>query len=89
MHTDGGDEYQDDLKSILRALGIKHEKTPPRTPELNDKAERLNRTLNDTIRAMLIHANLPHSFWVEAMVTAVYLKNRLSSEVIDDDIPFQ
>ena len=55
-------EYQGDLKSILRALDIKHEKTPSRTPELNDKAERLNRTLNDTIRAMLIHANLSHSF---------------------------
>src|SRR5947207_14397059 len=62
LHTDGGDEYQGDLKSILRALDIKHEKTPPHIPELNDKVEKLNRILNDTIRAMLIHANLPHSF---------------------------
>jgi hypothetical protein len=42
-----------------------------------------------SIRAMLIHANTPDSFWAEAMATAVYLKNRLPSESIGDDIPFQ
>jgi transposase InsO family protein len=89
LRTDGGGEYQGELTPVLKALGIKHEKTPPRTPQLNGKAERLNRTLNDTVRAMLIHANLPYSFWAEAMATAVYLKNRLPSEAIDDDIPFQ
>jgi len=38
---------------------------------------------------MLINANMPHSFWAEAMATAVYLKNRLPSVAIDDDISFQ
>ena len=56
------DEYQDDLKSILKALDIKHEKTPSRTSKLNDKIERLNRTFNNIIKAMLIHVNLSHSF---------------------------
>jgi hypothetical protein len=89
LRTDGGGECQGELTPILEALSIKHEPTPPRTPELNGKAERLNRTLNDTVRAMLIHANMPHSFWAEAMATAVYLKNHLPSVAIDDDIPFQ
>jgi len=89
LRTDGGGECQGELTPILEALSIKHEPTPPRTPELNGKAERLNRTLNDTVRVMLIHANMPHSFWAEAMATAVYLKNHLPSVAIDDDIPFQ
>ena len=89
LRTDGGGEYQGELTPILTSLGIQHETTPPRTPELNGKAERLNRTLNDTIRAMLIQANMPDSFWAEAMATAVYLKNRLPSEAIDDDVSFQ
>ena len=38
---------------------------------------------------MLIQANMPDSFWAEAMATAVYLKNRLPSEAIDDDVPFE
>ena len=75
--------------SVLKALGVKYEKTSPWTPELNDKVERLNHILNDTIRAMLIQANMPQSFWVEAMATAVYLKNQLPSEAIDNDVPFQ
>ena len=89
LRTDGGGEYQGELTPVLNTLGIQHETTPPRTPELNGKAERLNRTLNDTIRAMLIQANMSDSFWAEAMATAVYLKNRLPSEAIDDDVPFE
>ena len=55
-------EYQGDLKSILRVLDIKYEKTSPHIPELNGKAERLNHILNDTIKVMLIHVNLSYFF---------------------------
>ena len=29
LRTDGGGEYQGELTLVLKALGIKHEKTPP------------------------------------------------------------
>ena len=89
LRSDGGGEYQGDLTPVLQALGVKHEITPPHTPELNGKAERLNRTLNNTVRAMLLQANMPQSFWAKAMATAVYLHNRLLSKALDDDIPFE
>jgi transposase InsO family protein len=73
LRTDAGGEYQGALTPVLKALGIKHETIPPRTPELNGKVERLNHTLNDTVRTMLIQGNMPHSFWAEAMATATYL----------------
>ena len=38
---------------------------------------------------MLLQANMPQSFWPEAMATAVYLHNRLLSEAIENDIPFE
>ena len=38
---------------------------------------------------MLYQANLPKSFWTEAMSTATYLINRLPSEVISDEIPYE
>ena len=82
-------EYQDHLKSILRVLDIKHEKTSSHISEFNDKAKRLNHILNDIIKVMLIHVNLSYSFWVKAMIITIYLKNRLSSEAINDDIFFQ
>ena len=63
--------------------------SPPHTPELNGKAERLNRTLNNIIRAILLQANMPQSFWTEAMAIATYLHNRLLSKAIDNDILFE
>ena len=38
---------------------------------------------------MLIQANMPDFFWTEVISIVIYLKNRLSSEVIDDDISFK
>jgi hypothetical protein len=89
LSTDGGGEYQGHLTPVLQALGIKHETTSPRTPQLNSKAERLNRTLNNTVRAMLYQANMPQTFWAEAIATATYLRNRLPSDAIDNDIPWE
>ena len=70
-------------------MGIHHEKTPPYTPELNGKAERLNRTLNNMVRTMLLQTNMPDTFWAEAMFTAVYLLNRLPSSAINDEISYE
>jgi hypothetical protein len=89
LRVDGGGEYKGHFTPILRILGIKYEPTPPRTPECNGKAERLNRTLNGMVRAMLCQANMPNSFWAEAMKTAIYLRNRLPSTAIKDDIPYE
>lgn len=47
---------------VVTSLGIKHQPTPPRTLECMGKAERLNRTLNPMVRAMLAQANMPNSF---------------------------
>src|SRR5271170_3806538 len=38
---------------------------------------------------MLYQANMPKSFWAEAMTTAAYLINRLPSEAIEDEIPYE
>jgi len=46
---------------IFNKNGIKHEKTPTYTPEMNGVAERLNRTLVKTAKAMLNEAELNES----------------------------
>ena len=70
-------------------MGIQHEPTAPYSPQSNGKAERLNRTLKTFARAMLYQANMPKSFWAEAMTTAAYLINRLPSEAINNQIPYE
>lgn len=50
--------------------------TPPKTPQLNELAERINRTLAERVRSMLSHAKLTKDFWGEVVVAAAYILNR-------------
>nr|POF25368.1 retrovirus-related pol polyprotein from transposon tnt 1-94 [Quercus suber] len=42
----------------------------------NGVAEHMNRTLNEHVRSMRLHAGLPKTFWADAISTAAYLINR-------------
>ena len=76
LRTDNGGEYVSaEFQSYLKKEGVCHELTVPKTPEQNGVAERMNRTLVESVRAMLADARLPHRFWAEALSTAVYLRN--------------
>ena len=81
LRTDNGGEYTStQFEEYLKAEGIRHELTVPKTPQQNGIAERLNRTLVEMARSMLLDAKLPKKFWAEAVSTAVYLKNRSPSK---------
>ena len=63
LRTDNGGEYTStQFGDYLRSEGIRHELTVPKTPEQNGVAERMNRTLIETVRSMLADAKLPHKF---------------------------
>ncbi|GJY87788.1 putative RNA-directed DNA polymerase [Tanacetum coccineum] len=63
IRTDNGGEYIGPFDAYCREHGIQHQKTPPKTPQLNGLAERMNRTLVERVRCLLSHAGLPASFW--------------------------
>ena len=63
-----------EFQNFLKIEGVRHELTVPKTPQQNGVAERLNKTL---VESMLIQANLPQKFGVEALNTTVYLPNRI------------
>lgn len=76
VRTDRGSEYLNAAThAFFQAKGIKHEKTAPYTPEQNGKAERLNRTLMERARSMLIDAALPTNLWADAIAVANLLRN--------------
>jgi len=76
LRTDnGGEIVSAEFQSYLKKEGVRHELTLPKTPEQNGVAERMNRTLVESVRAMLADARLPHRFWAEALSMAVYLRN--------------
>ena len=77
VRTDGGGEYVNSvLADFMKRRGIIHQTTVPYTPQQNGKAERLNRTLLDKVRAMLADSELGQELWGEAAATANYLRNR-------------
>ena len=87
--TDNGGEYVNStVTTYFDSKGILPQTTVPYTPQQNGKAERLNRTLMERVRAMLADAGLPPSLWGEATATACYLRN-LSPMAGKDKTPWE
>jgi transposase InsO family protein len=77
LQTDEGGEYESVAEKLLERTGIMHLTSPPYPHQSNGLVERFNLTLKDAARTMMIHANLPQSFWAKAMVTATEIYNML------------
>ena len=80
----GGQYLSDDLTSHFEERGIERQLTTADTPQQNGVAERMNRTLMNLVRSMLVHKKLPKCFWAEALSTATYIRNRVTSRAIED-----
>ena len=90
LRSDNGTEYSSQaFAEYCEIKGIKREYTIPYTPQQNGVAERANRTIMESVRSMLYHANLPLIFWAEAVSTAVYLKNRSPTSHLKDITPYE
>ncbi|RVW24667.1 Retrovirus-related Pol polyprotein from transposon TNT 1-94 [Vitis vinifera] len=90
LRSDNGGEYQSsDLQKYLEGHGIIHQTTCSNTPQQNGVAERKNRHLLEVVRASLIAAKTPISYWGEAITSAAYLINRVPSSSINFQTPLQ
>ncbi|XP_074299912.1 uncharacterized protein LOC141631091 [Silene latifolia] len=72
-----------------REHGIDHNFSARRTPQQNGAVERMNRTLEDMTRSMLLCSELPRNFWAEAVNTACYIRNRVSIRFIHKKTPYE
>ena len=76
LRTDNSGEFiKHTLKDWLTTRGIKQEFTPPRSPQSNGVAERMNRTLQDKARSMMAQSGLRGGSWGEVFLAASYLRN--------------
>jgi histone deacetylase 1/2 len=77
LQTDNGREFDNStVHSLLSRHGTIMRFSCPYTSQQNGKAERILRTLNDGVRALLFHASMPAKFWAEALSTSTFLLNR-------------
>lgn len=76
MRTDNGLDFcSKEFAEYCQNKGIARHLTVPGTPQENGLAERMNRTLLELLRYMLLIASFSKTFWAEAVVTASYLIN--------------
>ena len=61
---------------------IIHQSLAPYTLQQNGLVERKNRTLVNIVNVMILSAELPFNSWGEALLTACYVHNKVSSKKI-------
>lgn len=84
LRLDNGGEYtSNEMRNFCKDQGIRMKFIVPYNPEMNGKAERLNRTLVEKARTLLIDSELPKDMWGEAIYTSAYLTNRSPTTNID------
>ena len=90
MRSDSGGEYSSaEFTEFCATKGISHQFTNPYSPEQNGVAERFNRTLIESVRSMILHANVPLNLWAEAVNTSVYVHNRSPTVALDNQTPYE
>jgi hypothetical protein len=90
LRSDNGGEYlSNDFDNFLKSKGIEKQLSVAYTPQQNGVAERMNRTLVECARTMMIHANLPKKYWGYAVTNAAYIRNRCISSVLDGKSAFE
>ncbi|CAI7875378.1 unnamed protein product [Closterium sp. NIES-54] len=86
FQSDGGGEYTSQrFNQFLAEKGIKRLISLPYAHQQQGVAERMNRTLQNTMRKLLRGMRLPNHQWPEAMDHAVMLHNLLSSSSLPNN----
>jgi hypothetical protein len=61
----------------------------PYNPQQNGVAERMNMTILNMVRSMMFFKNVKLMFWVDAVLCAVYIKNRCPSHALKNKTPYE
>ena len=70
------------FQELCEEEGIRRQLTILSTPQQNGVVERRNRTLLEMVSLMMAQANLPISFWGDALLTATYILNHVPSKSV-------
>ena len=73
----------------LTDLGIMHRMICPHTHHQNDVVERKHRHIVETALTMMSQASMTLDYGDYAVISSVYLINRLPSSAIQNEVPYQ
>ncbi|WVZ13024.1 hypothetical protein V8G54_017554 [Vigna mungo] len=90
LRTDNRLEFvSEEFNGFCKEKGIRRHRTVVGTPQQNGLAERMNRTILERVRCMLLGSGLSKAFWGEAANTVVYLINRSPSSALNFKTPME
>jgi len=78
----GGDFVSNAFKTLYDENGTTHQTRVPDTLQQDGVAERLNRALVEMARTMMRNKDVDQDLWADAIKTAVYIKNRVTSRAL-------
>jgi hypothetical protein len=90
FHSDNARKYlTSEFNKFCIKKGILHTINAPYSSEQNGFGERINRTLLNKVKTLLIQSNLAKKYWGEAITASVYLYNRTPHSAIDYKTPYE
>jgi hypothetical protein len=88
LRIDNGGEYTSkEFVAFCKSAGIRRELIVPHNPQQNGVAERKNRSIEETVKALLNDQGLSMFLWGEATMTTIYVQNRSPHCILKDMTP--
>jgi hypothetical protein len=88
LRIDNGGEYTlKEFVAFCKLPGIRRELTVLHNPQQNGVAERKNRSIEETVKALLNDQGLSMFLWGEATMTAIYVQNKSPHRILKDMTP--
>jgi hypothetical protein len=88
LRTDNGVEYTSkEFVAFCKSTGVRRELIVPHNPQQNGVAERKNRSIEETVKALMNDQGLSMYLWGEAAMTAIYVQNRNPHRILKDMTP--
>lgn len=90
LRSDGGGEFaSQEFKDYLACEGIQFTTSTADHPQHNGIAERMNRTIFQLVRALMVQSGSPPQLWGEAVKYATHIYNVTPHEIVDWATPHQ
>nr|KYP63355.1 Retrovirus-related Pol polyprotein from transposon TNT 1-94 [Cajanus cajan] len=88
FQSDNGTEFTNNkVQDLFASSGVLHRFSCPHTQAQNGRVERKHRHVLEIGLAMLYQSHVPTRYWVDAFSSAVYIINRVPSQVLSGQIP--
>nr|GEV83284.1 integrase, catalytic region, zinc finger, CCHC-type, peptidase aspartic, catalytic [Tanacetum cinerariifolium] len=90
VRIDNGTEFKNQvLKEYCDSVGITHKTSAAKTPQQNGVVKRINRTLVEAARTILIFSHASLFLWAEVIATACYTQNHSIIHLCFNKTPYE